>query len=171
MSKAIKCPSVGTFLAGMKKIQYFIADKKNLRLLCDDNETVVNEINDISAEFLLLDSDENIDKVLKAPHRYVLKPQREGGGNNYYDDDIVEILTHIKQNTSNNNNGNKQIKQEENEKLYSRERYIVMERLMPAIVNNYCVSFQSEHQLQTTGQTITQSLMNNEIGVFGVLIG
>lgn len=89
ISKAIKCPEVGQFLAGMKKIQETISDEKNLAPLCNNDSTIVDSFKAVFANFFLLNNQKNVDQVLKNPENYVLKPQREGGGHNFYDKQIM----------------------------------------------------------------------------------
>ena len=47
------------------------------------------------------DTDKNvaqvIEKAIKYPHNYVMKPQKEGGGNNFFDDEIPRLLNEMVQ--------------------------------------------------------------------------
>ena len=88
MSKSVKCPNVGTFLAGMKKIQEFISRKEVLVELCNNDLEEVEALKEVFAKFLKLDNNENFEEVLANSDEYVLKPQREGGGNNFYNEDV-----------------------------------------------------------------------------------
>lgn len=36
--------------------------------------------------------DKTIKDAIENPHKYVLKPQKEGGGNNYFGEDMKQIL-------------------------------------------------------------------------------
>ena len=56
MSRAIKCPTVGTFLAGMKKLQEFISHEKNLTELCEYDQNKVESLQSVFAQFFKLDS-------------------------------------------------------------------------------------------------------------------
>ena len=56
MSKAVKCPTIGTFLAGMKKTQEFLAQKANLLALCDQDESLANSLDAVFAKIFQLDS-------------------------------------------------------------------------------------------------------------------
>lgn len=53
ISKAIKCPNIGTFLAGMKKIQESISIDKNLEIFCNSNK---NLLKSVFADFFLLNT-------------------------------------------------------------------------------------------------------------------
>ena len=88
-SRAVKCPSLGTFLAGMKKIQEYLYIEKNLAELCNNERELIDSFQSVFAKFLRLDDSENFKKVMDNPGDFVLKPQREGGGNNYYDEKIT----------------------------------------------------------------------------------
>lgn len=57
MSKAVKCPSLGTFLAGMKKIQEFISHEQNLIELCNNNKKLSDSFKSVFADFFRLDSE------------------------------------------------------------------------------------------------------------------
>ncbi|QSL66858.1 hypothetical protein MERGE_001245 [Pneumocystis wakefieldiae] len=70
-SRAIKCPTVITQLAGCKKVQ---------QILCEKN---------------IMNNQEAYRLLMNNPQNYVLKPQREGGGNNIYGLDIPAFLKTI----------------------------------------------------------------------------
>ncbi len=90
-SSAVKCPSIGMQLAGAKKIQQILAKPGHLeRYLSTD------QADSLKSTFVgMYDLNENVDGetasdlAKAAPHKYVLKPQREGGGNNLYDQEMV----------------------------------------------------------------------------------
>jgi len=89
LSRAIKCPNVATFLAGMKKVQEFLYyDLLGLSDLCSNDQDLVDLHRSVYARFLKLDDRDDFERVLSNPNEFVLKPQREGGGNNYYNDEI-----------------------------------------------------------------------------------
>lgn len=83
--------------------------------------------------------------ALSDPHRFVLKPQREGGGNNVYGQDIKVLLESLK---------NKR----------DRTAYILMERIQPPSQLNYIVRPGDEKDLQLEESTV-------ELGIFGVVLG
>ncbi|XPS99258.1 Glutathione synthase [Ascochyta lentis] len=90
-SRAIKCPSILTQLAGCKKVQQVLATPQSPHLkhfLPDDK--VASRLLETFAPIYPLDSS-NAGKEAKklatdssSAARFVLKPQREGGGNNIY---------------------------------------------------------------------------------------
>ncbi|CAF0731917.1 unnamed protein product [Brachionus calyciflorus] len=164
ISKAIKCPTVSTFLAGMKKIQESMSNDENLAFLCDSNKDLSDAFKSVFAEFFLLNSQENIQKVLECPENYVLKPQREGGGNNFYNQDIVEILKKIQEQNADN--------ESTKEDKYNKDLYIVMEYLRPQVTYNYIISSKLQQKLYETGQKdlFEKKEITNELGVYGVLV-
>ena len=60
-----------------------------------------------------------VDKAIKRPHDYVLKPQKEGGGNNFYDKELKTKLILAKKSLS------------EDDALRT---YLVMERINPPMI-------------------------------------
>lgn len=97
-SKAIKCPSVITQLAGAKKVQQvlamegvverFIADPK-LAQRVRGTFAVIHPLDTSPAGLAAREI------ALNSPEKYVLKPQREGGGNNIYRSKIPDFLRSI----------------------------------------------------------------------------
>jgi glutathione synthase len=65
MSRAIKCPNLGTFLAGMKKVQEFISHENNLLELCDNNQDLTDSLKSVFAEFFRLDNEVFFFKTVK----------------------------------------------------------------------------------------------------------
>jgi hypothetical protein len=55
LSKAVKCPSVGVFLAGMKKIQEHISHDENLITICNNDLDMANQIKSVFVNFFKLD--------------------------------------------------------------------------------------------------------------------
>lgn len=98
-SRAIKCPSLLTHLAGCKKVQQVLATPHSphlKRFLPDD--TVAAKVLATFAPIYPLDDSEAGEEAKKlaqdvnSASRYVLKPQREGGGNNVYRKAIPAFL-------------------------------------------------------------------------------
>ena len=58
--------------------------------------------------------------AISEPHRYVMKPQREGGGNNVFGDDIATELKALHDSQE-------------------RNAYILMERIRPLSFRNYII--------------------------------
>ena len=81
--------------------------------------------------------------AMRAPTRYVVKPQREGGGNNIYGEDIVPFLKSI-------------------ESSAERDAYIMMDRIQPPITTNYMVR-------PATPVRLVKCI--SELGIFGYIIG
>jgi glutathione synthetase len=99
-SKAIKCPSVLTQLAGCKKIQQVLATPNSphlSRFLPDPSEAAM--LQKTFAPIYPMDTSEaglealKLAKNSETASHYVLKPQREGGGNNIYRKAIPEFLS------------------------------------------------------------------------------
>jgi glutathione synthetase len=98
-SRAIKCPSVLTQLAGCKKIQQVLATPHSphlSRFMSDKDEAA--QVQQTFAPIYPMDVSEagkDARKIATDPEtasHYVLKPQREGGGNNIYRKAIPEFL-------------------------------------------------------------------------------
>lgn len=91
-SRAIKCPSIGMQLTGMKKVQELLA--LNPSILGDLN--LPNDLKDVFTDFYdpanILDLCKDKDTLAKL----VVKPQREGGGNNTYREKILDIMDSVK---------------------------------------------------------------------------
>ncbi|XP_053173846.1 glutathione synthetase-like [Scomber japonicus] len=99
-SLAVKCPDVGTQLAGTKKVQQVVARPGVLEKFFPDQPDVVEQIRATFAGLYSLDmgpeGDRTVAMALADPEKFVLKPQREGGGNNYFGDDIIRVLQEVK---------------------------------------------------------------------------
>lgn len=116
-SVAVKCPNIGLFLSGMKKIQQLLTQRDILsRYLGSDDE--IEMLHGLFAEiYSLQDLDATttptsslsappsssssscqeqrnraIQSALANPDLWVLKPMREGGGNNLYGEDLRKAL-------------------------------------------------------------------------------
>lgn len=57
-----------------------------------------------------------IQKAIKEPHNFVMKPQKEGGGNNFFDEDIPRLLNKMLGNPS---------------EAGELKTYLIMERITP----------------------------------------
>lgn len=101
-SRAIKCPSILTHLAGAKKVQQVLAtpSSPHLARFVPDN-TTAESIKATFAPIYPLDTSEAGQEARKlaldaeTAAKYVLKPQREGGGNNIYRRKIPDFLRSI----------------------------------------------------------------------------
>lgn len=97
-SKAIKCPSVITQLAGTKKVQQVLAMEGVVERFIADPK-VAERIRSTFAAIHPLDTSPAglaaRKMALNSPEKYVLKPQREGGGNNIYRSKIPDFLRSI----------------------------------------------------------------------------
>jgi glutathione synthetase len=98
-SRAIKCPSLLTQLAGCKKVQQVLATphSPHLKRFLPDEE-VASKVLATFAPIYPLDKSEagreavKLAQAAESAARYVLKPQREGGGNNIYRKAIPPFL-------------------------------------------------------------------------------
>ncbi|KAF3936712.1 hypothetical protein ABW19_dt0201012 [Dactylella cylindrospora] len=142
-SKAIKCPTILTQLAGSKKVQQVLADPKNLSRFVED-ETLKGRIFDTFAAIYPMDTSEAGLKARKLafeePQKYVLKPQREGGGNNIYKQKIPEFLNSVDEG--------------------KWQGYILMELIQPPQIENI---------VMRNGETM-QGKVVGELGVYGAVI-
>lgn len=105
-SHAIKCPTLLTQLSGAKKIQQILSDKDTLVSFLSKPgssnpkaEADEHNIDLLMSTFVKLYPMDTSPEGLAArklaveePHRFVLKPQREGGGNNVYKENIPGFL-------------------------------------------------------------------------------
>lgn len=98
-SRAIKCPSLLTHLAGCKKVQQVLATPRSphLKRFLPDDEVASKVLATFAPIYPLDDSEagQEAAKLALDPAsavRYVLKPQREGGGNNIYRKAIPPFL-------------------------------------------------------------------------------
>jgi glutathione synthase len=98
-SRAIKCPSVLTQLAGCKKIQQVLAtpNSPHLSKFLPDQIEAANVL-ETFAPIYAMDTSKSGNEARKlatepnTASRFVLKPQREGGGNNIYRKAIPKFL-------------------------------------------------------------------------------
>lgn len=100
-SHAIKCPTLLTQLSGAKKIQQILTTKEQLATFLPDEaaDKSSEELDLLISTFVKLYPMDTSPEGLVArklaveePHRFVLKPQREGGGNNVYKENIPQFL-------------------------------------------------------------------------------
>ena len=122
-SMALKCPSIDVHLAGFKKYQQSFSDEQTLQKVIRSADTVrkvkqlfkgiwsLEDLGKAGAEVNTI-----VEKAIKNPHDYVLKPQKEGGGNNFFDDELKQNL--IKAKSSNMN-------------THYLGTYLIMERINP----------------------------------------
>lgn len=130
-SRAIKCPNIGYHLVGTKKMQQYLALPSQLeRFLRSESEAkflrnCFTGLYSLSVDDEIATSDSNtssqvnqkeiveevIKKAISEPHRFVMKPQREGGGNLLAKEEMVNAL--------------KTMNEDE------RADYILMERIEP----------------------------------------
>ncbi|MBN3274664.1 GSHB synthetase, partial [Polyodon spathula] len=145
-NRAVKCPDIGTHLAGTKKVQQELARPRVLeRFFPDDQEAVVR----IRATFTGLytldmgeEGDQTVAMAIADPDRFVLKPQREGGGNNIYGEDMCKVLHNVKESSE-------------------RTVYILMDKVRPQPVKNV---------LLRRGAPLTLSTCLCELGMYGVYV-
>lgn len=144
-SRAIKCPDIGTHLAGTKKVQQVLARPGVLERFFPNEPQVVEQMRATFAGLYTLDmgpeGDQTVAMALKDPERYVLKPQREGGGNNIYGPQICKVLQEAKGS--------------------ERTAYILMDKIKPTPSHNYLLRRDSP---------ITISNCLSELGVFGAYV-
>lgn len=98
-SRAIKCPSILTHLAGCKKVQQVLATPQSphLKRFLSNEEVATRVLKTFAPIYPLDNSTAGVEakKLATDPSfaaRYVLKPQREGGGNNVYRKAIPPFL-------------------------------------------------------------------------------
>lgn len=143
-SRAIKCPTIATQLAGAKKVQQELAVPGVLERFLPNNATDVARIRHTFTSIYPLDGTPAglaaRKLAFEQPEKYVLKPQREGGGNNVYRGKIPGFLKSI------------------GEELWSG--YILMELIEPPPAEGVIV----RHGEVVRGGVIA------ELGVYGVAL-
>ncbi|CAC5392006.1 GSS [Mytilus coruscus] len=133
-------------LAGTKKIQQELARPGAVERFISDPVAVDRVRQTFIGQYSLdkgSEGDEVIERAIKEPRKFVVKPQREGGGNNLYDEQIPDFL-------------------KENKDSDERSAYIIMERIFPFVQKNYLIK---------KGEELLLRNVVNEIGIYGVLIG
>uniref|UniRef100_A0A8C9TGJ1 Glutathione synthetase n=1 Tax=Scleropages formosus TaxID=113540 RepID=A0A8C9TGJ1_SCLFO len=142
-SQAVKCPDIGTQLAGTKKVQQVLAQPGVLERFFPNEPEAVARIRATFAGLYTMDIGEEGDRTvamaLANPEKFVLKPQREGGGNNIYGEEICRVL------------------QEKSERV----AYILMDKVNPQPSRNYLLRHGSPVKLATC---------LSELGIFGAHI-
>lgn len=145
-SLAVKCPDIGTHLAGTKKVQQVLARPGILERFFPEEPMVVEQIRATFAGLYTLDmgpeGDKTVEMALASPDQFVLKPQREGGGNNLYDSELSQVLEEVKGSTE-------------------RMAYILMDKIHPAPVQNIL--------LRRDGPLEVTSCLS-ELGAFGAYV-
>lgn len=140
-SMAIKCPSAGLHLAGTKKVQLYLTQKKVLeRFVSPDVAERLREV--FANQYHLYMDEEGDSKAIANPEMFVLKAEREGGGNNLYGDDIKTFLTSMKPE--------------------ERKSYILMDRINPPASINCIVRPDDNPDFCP---------ISSELGIFGVILG
>ncbi|KAL0116727.1 hypothetical protein PUN28_009972 [Cardiocondyla obscurior] len=149
-SNAIKCPSVQYHLAGTKKVQQSLAQPNVLKKFLK-NDKYVTKVLSIFTGLYTLDFNDDGERAvkmgIKAPNKFVLKPQREGGGNNIYNEDVGTWLKSKK-------------------KSQERTAWILMDRIYPPLQKNYLIRA-TEESLKDIGL----SDVITELGIYGVIVG
>lgn len=145
-SLAVKCPDIGTHLAGTKKVQQVLAKPGVVEKFFPDQPEVAAQIRATFAGLYTLDlgpeGDKTVAMALAEPDRFVLKPQREGGGNNIYGSEIVKVLEEMKEPSE-------------------RTAYILMDKIHPTPLKNYLLKRDAPLQL---------SNCLCELGAFGAYV-
>ncbi|KAF7646409.1 hypothetical protein LDENG_00188230 [Lucifuga dentata] len=145
-SLAVKCPDIGTQLAGTKKVQQELARPGVLEKFFPDQPEVVDQIRETFAGLYTLDmgpeGDKTVAMALAAPDKFVLKPQREGGDNNIYGSQICRVLEGVKETAE-------------------RAASILMDKINPTPVHNYLLRRDAPLQI---------SSCLCELGMLGVYI-
>ncbi|XP_032827101.1 glutathione synthetase isoform X1 [Petromyzon marinus] len=144
-SRAITCPDIATHLAGTKKVQQVLAQPGVVERFVTDPAAVAR-IRSTFAGLYSLDMNEEGDRTVALamadPHRFVLKPEREGGGNNIFGDDITELLGRIGHSPE-------------------RKAYILMDKVRPLAVRNVLVR---------SGFPLAPLDCVSELGMFGIYV-
>lgn len=145
-SRAVKCPDIGTHLAGTKKVQQELARPGVLERFFPGEPQAVAQIRATFAGLYTLDmgpeGDRTVEMALAKPDQFVLKPQREGGGNNIYGEEICQVLGAVRGSSE-------------------RTAYILMDKIKPRPLHNY---------LLRQGAELSVTSCLSELGVFGAYV-
>ncbi|RUS19112.1 hypothetical protein BC937DRAFT_87984 [Endogone sp. FLAS-F59071] len=142
-SLSIKSPTIAYQLTGSKKVQQVLASPRVLERFLSSAQA--DDLRVVFAGLYPLDASSTgraaLEAALREPHKFVLKPQREGGGNNVYGEDIRKVL----------------------EGLGERERskFILMDLIRSPPFRGYMVR---------EGQLIDAQVVS-ELGIFGIFLG
>ena len=143
-SRAIKCPTIRSQLAGCKIVQEYLTHEGIVEKYLPDG-AIAKNIRSTFASMFTFDDEQtraaHLDLLRRESHGYVLKPQREGGGNNKYDDDLLHIID--KEQDSLNN-------------------YIAMEKILPPKCTT-CL-------IKPNGKQLLHVECINEIGIYGTML-
>lgn len=143
-SRAIRCPTIRSQLAGCKIVQEYLTRENVIEKYIEDGD-LSSKIRATFASMFTFDNAQtrvkNIQFLRDNPHGFVLKPNREGGGNNKYDEDILNILD-----------------QEENQ----LNSYIAMEKILPP-KSLSCL-------IKPNGKQLLHVECINEIGIYGTMV-
>ncbi|XP_055327411.1 glutathione synthetase-like [Paramacrobiotus metropolitanus] len=141
---AIKCPSVAHQLSGFKKIQQELSKPEVLARFVPEESVRARMLDTCVGQWdvSLPNSAEAIERALKHPEKYVLKPNREGGGNNFFNEELVSKMQEIRG-------------------TETAQEFILMERIEPPLQENILVRSKLPPALV---QTIS------EVGTFGAFI-
>ncbi|EMR08531.1 glutathione synthetase [Pneumocystis murina B123] len=141
-SRAIKCPTVITQLAGCKKVQQILCKKNIINKFLPEN--ISKSLKETFVSIYALNRDlsgqEAYRLLMNNPQNYILKPQREGGGNNIYGLNIPTFLKTIPES--------------------QREQYILMEMIHPLLQTNTIIQNNELHHTNVI----------NELGIYGVIL-
>jgi glutathione synthase len=143
-SRAIKCPTVRSQLAGSKIVQEYLTRENIIEKYINDPTLSANIRSTFASMFTFDDNqtrEKNINFLRENPHAFVLKPNREGGGNNKYGDDILNLLN------------------KENDQLNS---YVAMEKILPPKCTSCLIKPNGKHVLHVE--------CINEIGIYGTMV-
>ncbi|CAF1168960.1 unnamed protein product [Adineta ricciae] len=144
-SRAIKCPTARSQLAGFKIVQQYLTREGIVEKYIHDKD-VAGKIRSTFASMFTFDDEQMrnqyIETLRQNLHDYVLKPNREGGGNNKYDDEILPILQNSNENELNN--------------------YIAMEKIRPPVCSTCLIKPNGKHLLHVE--------CINEIGIYGTMV-
>ncbi|CAM6100484.1 unnamed protein product [Calypogeia fissa] len=144
-SAAVKCPTISYHLTGAKKIQQELARPGVLERFVKDARAV-STLKSCFAGLWGLEEEGSegiIEEAIRAPHGFVLKPQREGGGNNIYGEDVAKKLIELKARGGD-----------------ALAAYILMQRIFPKEHTSYLVR----------GGAWSANKTISELGIYGVYV-
>lgn len=152
-SKAIKCPSIGFHVSGIKKFQQLLSEQSQLEKFLESDQA--KKLTEVMCKFWPIDNDTESGRdgfrIGLEPHRnLVLKPQREGGGHNIYGKNVRTYLGKI-------------------ENSDDRRQYILMEMINSPTEKNWLMH--PEDNVESDKFRLdSHDLLVSELGIYGSIV-
>lgn len=142
-SRAIKCPTARSQLAGFKIVQEYLSREHVVEKFVGDRD-LASLIRSTFACMFAFDDErtraKHLEELRQNVRGFVLKPNREGGGNNIYNDEILDVVKNERELVN----------------------YIAMEKIVPPVCSACLIKPNGKHVLHVK--------CVNEIGIYGTMV-